>query len=231
MLRKRLPIAATATLLIAALVGCTNVPAPGSSTSPSVPASGSASAAPTAPASSLSPTPSSTGPVGVPPGAVNYSVTDWAIPSGTWLELGPSLGQIPRATLESVEFGKHPEGKPGFTRVSFRFRDAMPTCRLQYVKEFRGTSDKVVPVAGDAHLAAVFFTAQGPASGAAPVTGDGSPVVQGIAKYDEFEGYLNYGLGLQTAPQSDQVRLVRCGHLQYTDNRTAPYVVFVDIQS
>jgi len=229
---KRLPLAATAALLIAALVGCTNAPTPGSSgsASPSAPATGSASAAATTAASSPS-APSSTSPPAIPPGAINYSVTDWAIPAGTPLELGPSLGQIPRATLESVEFGKHPEGKPGFTRVSFRFRDALPTCRLQYVKEFRGTNDKVVPVAGNAHLAAVFFTAQGPASGVAPVTGDGSPVVQGIAKYDEFEGYLNYGLGLQTAPQSDQVRLVRCGHLQYTDNRTAPFVVFVDIQS
>jgi hypothetical protein len=234
MVGKRLRHCATTTLLLVLLPGCTAVPGPTSSASPSPSPSPSlsASASPTtgpttAPAS---PTPGATPPAGMPAGAINYSVTDWAIPSGDPLELGSSLGQFPPALLESVDIGKHPEGKPPYVRLSFRFREAVPTCRLQYVREFRGTNDKVVPVTGDGHLSAVFFTARGPASGAAPVTGDGSPVLQGLAMYDEFEGYLNYGLGLQLAPQSDQVRLVRCGHLQYVDNRSAPYVVFVDVQ-
>src|SRR5215218_7788272 len=174
---KWLPLTAAAAVLLAGLAGCTDAPTPGSSasTSPSGPQASAPTATQSTAASSPAPSPSSTLPAGIPPGAINYSVTDWAIPSGTPLELGSSLGQYPAALLESVEFGKHPEGKPSFTRVSFRFRGAMPTCRLQYVKEFRGTDDKVVTVAGNAHLAATFVTAQGPASGAAPVTGDGAP--------------------------------------------------------
>jgi hypothetical protein len=166
----------------------------------------------------------------MPGGTTNYSVTDWAIPSGDPLELGSSLGQFPSATLDSVEVGRHPEGSPAFTRVSFRFRDALPSCRLVYVAEFRGTDDKVVTVPGNAKLSAVFHTAAGPASGTVAVTGDGKPVIQGVVRYDQFEGYLAYGIGLQTASNSDQTRLVRCGRLQYTDGRAAPYVVFVDIQ-
>jgi hypothetical protein len=165
----------------------------------------------------------------MPSGTVNYSVTDWAIPAGDPLELGSSLGQFPSATLDAVEIGKHPEGSPAYTRISFRFRTAMPSCRLVYVREFRGTDDKVVPVPGNAKLSAVLHTASGPST-PVTVTGDGKPVVQGVVKYDDFEGYLAYGIGLQTAAASDQVRLVRCGHLQYTDDRAAPYVVFVDIQ-
>jgi hypothetical protein len=167
----------------------------------------------------------------MPPGTVNYSVTDWAIPSGDAVELGSSLGQFPSATLESVEIGKHPEGKPAFTRVSFRYRDAMPTCRLLYVDQLRNTANQVVTVAGNAKLSAVFFTAHGLVPGSVPVTGDGQPVVAGVVKVDDFEGYLGYGIGLQVAAQSDQVHLVRCGHLEYTDTRSAPYVVFVDIQN
>jgi hypothetical protein len=237
MVGKRLLGYATTALLLILLSGCTDVPGTTSSASRSPSASASPSALPTTatalPTASPTPsrTPGPTPPAGMPSGAINYSVTDWAIPSGDPLELGSSLGQFPPALLESVDIGKHPEAKPPFERVSFRFREATPTCRLQYVKDFRGTDDKVVPVKGEAHLSVVFFTAQGPASGPAPVTGDGSPILQGLAKYDEFEGYLNYGLGLQLAPQSDQVRLARCGHLQYTDNRSAPYVVFVDVQA
>jgi hypothetical protein len=167
----------------------------------------------------------------MPSGTVNYSVTDWAIPSGDPLELGSSLGQYPSATLDTVDIGKHPEGSPAFTRVSFRFRGALPSCRLVYVREFRGTDDKVVTVPGNAKLSAVFHTAAGPASGSVTITGDGKPVIAGIVKYDDFEGYLAYGLGLQVAANSDQTRLVRCGRLQYTDGRSAPYVVFVDIQN
>jgi len=221
-----------------AVMGCTNTPGPGpspsASTMPPVSTAPSPTAVPSATASSAAPTAAASAspslPPGVPGGAVNYSVTDWAIPTGDPLELGSSLGQFPSATLDAVEIGKHPEGSPAYTRVSFRFRTALPSCRLVYVKEFRGTDDKVVPVAGNAKLSAVFHTAGSPTTGTVAITGDGKPVVQGVVKFDDFEGYLGYGLGLQVASGSDQVRLVRCGHLQYTDGRAAPYVVFVDIQ-
>jgi hypothetical protein len=231
----QLTVAAAALLALAA--GCTNAPNPNPSATPStaMSASPSAAASPSsAPASpSVSPSaaasPSASVPGGMPSGTVNYSVTDWAIPSGDPLELGSSLGQFPSATLDSVEIGKHPEGSPAYTRISFRIRNAMPSCRLVYVREFTGTDDKPVAVPGNAKLSAVLHTASGPAT-AVTVTGDGKPVVQGVVKYDDFEGYLAYGIGIQTAAGSDQVRLVRCGHLQYTDDRPAPYVVFVDIQ-
>lgn len=232
--RTALSAAATAALLLVLVAGCTEggTTSPTATPQPSLTSSGkpTAQSSPSTAATSAAPSPSSSLPPGMPGGTVNYSVTDWAIPSGTPIELGSSLGQFPSAVLDSVEIGKHPEGKPAFTRVSFRFREAMPSCRLLYVREFRGTDDKAVLVAGDARLSAVFFTANGPASGTAAITGDGKPVVQGVMEVEDFEGYVGYGLGLQTAPQSDQVRLVRCGHLQYTDTRPAPYVVFVDIQ-
>jgi hypothetical protein len=157
-------------------------------------------------------------------GVVNYSITGW---STTPLELGSKLGQVPSATLESVEIGKHSEG---FTRISFRFRDALPSCRLAYVPEFRGTDDKVVPVAGNAKLSAVLHTAAGPMGKTVKPTGDGKPTVQAVVKYDDFEGYLAYGIGIQVAPDSDQVRPFRCGRLQHTDTTEAPFVVFVDVQ-
>jgi hypothetical protein len=223
-----------AAALLAFAAGCTNAPTTNPSATPSARSSASpspsavASSAPAASSSAVA-SPSASLPGGMPSGTVNYSVTDWAIPTGDPLELGSSLGQFPSATLDAVEIGKHPEGSPAYTRISFRFRDAMPSCRLVYVREFRGTDDKVVAVPGNAKLSAVLHTASSPTT-AVTVTGDGKPVVQGVVKYDDFEGYLAYGIGIQTAANSDQVRLVRCGHLQYTDGRPAPYVVFVDIQ-
>ncbi|MBB5867717.1 hypothetical protein F4553_001096 [Allocatelliglobosispora scoriae] len=230
---------AAAAMLLAFVAGCDGTVDPSASASatakPSVTASAVPSAKPSTSASasasaSPSASPSSSLPPGMPGGTVNYSVTDWSIPSGAPIELGSSLGQFPSATLESIEIGKHPEGKPAFTRVSFRFKDALPSCRLLYVREFKGADDKSVLVEGNSKLAATFFTAGGPATGSVTPTGDGKPVVAGLVEVEDFEGYLGYGLGLQTAAQSDQVRLVRCGHLQYTDTRPAPYVVFVDIQ-
>jgi hypothetical protein len=226
---------AIAIAALALAAGCTNSPTtnPSATATPSGPASAAASLSPSAKPSAsmaLSPSASPSTPPGMPSGTVNYSVTDWAIPSGDPLELGSSLGQFPSATLDSVEIGKHPEGSPAYTRVSFRFRDALPSCRLLYVGELRGSDDKIVTVPGNAKLSAVFHTAASPASGSVTITGDGKPTVPGVVKYDDFEGYLGYGIGIQVASATDQVRLVRCGHLQYTDGRSAPYVVFVDIQ-
>jgi hypothetical protein len=236
MTNKHAQLTVVAAALLAFAAGCTNAPTANPSATPSAGSSASPSpaASPSAAASSASApsavaSPSASVPGGMPSGTVNYSVTDWAIPTGDPLELGSSLGQFPSATLDAVEIGKHPEGSPAYTRISFRFRDAMPSCRLVYVREFRGTNDKVVAVPGNAKLSTVLHTANSPTT-AVNVTGDGKPVVQGVVKYDDFEGYLAYGIGIQTAANSDQVRLVRCGHLQYTDSRPAPYVVFVDIQ-
>jgi hypothetical protein len=233
---RRHTAAAVAVAALALAAGCTNVPTANPSATPSEVASPSAAPSPSQAASSSpptapSPSKSASTPPGMPSGAVNYSVTDWAIPSGDPLELGSSLGQFPSATLESIEIGKHPEGSPAYTRVSFRFRDALPSCRLLYVGELRGTDDKVVPIPGNAKLSAVLHTAAGTASGSVTITGDGKPTIQGVVKYDEFEGYLGYGIGIQVASATDQARLVRCGRLQYTDDRSAPYVVFVDIQN
>lgn len=202
--------------VLALAAACTDTPSTTPSGTPSTPAT-SPSAAPSTAASPTAPT-----------GTVNYSVTDWAQPRGTPLQLGSENGQMPSATLATVEIGRHPEGSPAYTRVSFRFRDALPNCRLAYVAELRGTDDKVVPVAGNAKLSAVFHTAA--TKGKVAVTGDGKPTVAAVVKYDDFEGYLGYGVGIQVAAGSDQVRNVRCGRLQYTDGRAAPFVVFVDVQ-
>jgi hypothetical protein len=228
MTRRHAQLTAAALAALAFAAGCTNpTPSGSASQAPSAGTTSPAANPGTAP-SSGAPAASSSSPQ--PPGTINYSVTGWAVPHGNPLELGSSLGQFPSATIDSVEIGRHPEASPAFTRVSFRFRDALPSCRLVYVGEFRGTDDKVVAVPGNAKLSAVLHTAASPASGAVPVSGDGKPVVQAVVKYDDFEGYLAYGLGLQTAANSDQTRMVRCGRLQYTDGRAAPYVVFVDIR-
>ena len=48
----------------------------------------------------------------------------------------------------------------------------------------------------------------------------------------DFEGHLTYGLGLQVAPNSDQVLLVRAGELTKPDGAGGMfYVVYVDIQT
>jgi hypothetical protein len=204
---------------VAAMAFATGCATTGSTTSPTPSATGTTPSATESPAASPQSSPTSD--------VANYSITDW---STTPLELGSKLGQMPSATLASVEIGKHPEASPSFTRISFRFRDALPSCRLAYVPEFRGTDDKVVPVAGNAKLSAVLHTAAGPMGKTVKPTGDGKPTVQAVVKYDDFEGYLAYGIGIQVAANSDQTRPVRCGRLQHTDTTDAPYVVFVDVQ-
>ena len=235
MLGKRLRDCATTALLVVLLPGCTAVPGPTSSASPapSPSPSLSASASPTAVPTTLPASPT-------PPAprrrlACRQALSTTASPTGPYRRAIPwSLGRASASSHQlcwsrSTSASTPKESRRTFASPSDSVRPCLPadssTSRSSAARTTRSPA-----VRGDGRLSAVFFTAQGPASGAAPVTGDGSPVLQGLVKVDEFEGYLNYGLGLQLAPQSDQVRLVRCGHLQYVDNRSAPYVVFVDVQ-
>jgi hypothetical protein len=56
--------------------------------------------------------------------------------------------------------------------------------------------------------------------------------LKSVRSADDFEGHLTYGLGLQVAPNSDQVLLVRAGELTKPDDAGGTnYVVYLDIET
>ena len=58
------------------------------------------------------------------------------------------------------------------------------------------------------------------------------PVSWSVVATGDFEGNVSYGLGIQTAPNSDQVLRIRSGELKRHDNAGGFfYVVHFDVQS
>jgi hypothetical protein len=175
---------------------------------------------------------------------VSYRVTyGWAVPSTTvqiTSEAPVPIAQSPATSLPylvAITAGDHPEGNPAYARISFTFRGGFPSYRFGYVREVltQGKGDPV-PLTGNGFLEVVFVGAQAHDNAGrttirkapAPRLGIGSLASYGFG--GDYEGYVSYGLGLQAAPNSDQVLRIRTGELVRGRGPAREYVIHVDVE-
>jgi hypothetical protein len=161
----------------------------------------------------------------------------WAAPSDQVTISHPA--EMPVPYLVAIYVGDHPEGSPPYQRISFYFRESFPEYNLQYVRSVLGEgSGAPISLQGNAFLRVGFVNAQahddaGASSVAtAPDTTIGFTNLKSYGSAGDFEGHVTYGLGIQVAPNSDQVLLVRAGELRKPDGSNGfYYVVYVDLQT
>jgi hypothetical protein len=176
--------------------------------------------------------------------AVDYRVTyDWGVPSEQVTvphevpALDPSGPTLPY--LVAVYVGDHPEEDPPYQRIAFYFREAFPEYNLQYVREVvQEGSGEPIDLEGNAFLRVGFVNAQAHDNDGAstvetaPDETIGFFNLKSYGSAGDFEGHLTFGLGLQVAPASDQVLLIRAGELKRPDGSDDfYYVVHVDVQT
>jgi hypothetical protein len=225
MTRRLVPLFA---LLLVLAAGC--APAGGAASgSPAAPASGSSAPAPAS--GSSAPAPAAT-----PPAASSvssaYRVTyPWGVPSAL-VTVSHRVQVPPLRFLTEVRFGDHPGEDPPYTRVTFAFRDGLPTYRFGYVRAVVGeaTGDPVA-VPGNAVLRVSFFDAtttdDGGHSTDRPREDQGYPTLHGYGFAGDFEGHVTFGVGIQVAPGSDQALPIRVGESVRPDGT---HVVSVDVR-
>ncbi len=171
------------------------------------------------------------------PEATHRVSYDWAVPSDQVTIAHPAEARVPN--LVAIYAGDHPEGSTPYQRISFYFREGFPEYNLQYVRSVlgEGTGDPI-PLQGNGFLRVGFINAQAhddagtSTVGTAPDTTIGFTNLKSYGSAGDFEGHLTYGLGIQVAPESDQVLLVRAGELTKSDGSDGLYhVVYVDLQT
>jgi hypothetical protein len=141
--------------------------------------------------------------------------------------------------LTGIYAADHPEGRPSFQRISFYFRGGYPGYRFSFVPAVvKDAEGSPISLQGNAFLRMVFVSAQAhDESGrstilASPPPSLGFSALQSYGSAGDFEGRVTYGLGIQVAPNSDQVRRIRVGELKRADAPNSyVYVVFVDVES
>jgi hypothetical protein len=170
--------------------------------------------------------------------ATEHTVTyDWAAPSEQ-VTIEHSV-TAPTPYLVAIYTGEHPEGDPPYQRVAFYFREGFPEYNLQYVPTVQNEgSGEPIALDGNAFLRIGFVNAQAHDDAGestvtvAPAGPIGFQNLKEVGSAGDFEGHLSYGLGLQVAPNSDQVLLVRAGELTKPDDAGGTYhVVYVDIEA
>ncbi len=219
------------------LTGCATS-GPGTSGPPS----GTATSTGTPPVSATPPPPPATEPTQ----EVEYRVTyGFAVPtSPVTIQhevhppiAGPSLPPLPY--LVGIYVGDHPEGTPKYQRISFYFRGAFPGYRFNYAASVLGDgSGAPISLQGNTFLQIVFVDAQAhDNAGASTVAAKpANPInyknLKSYAPAGDFEGHVTYGLGIQVAPNSDQILPIRAGELKKPDGAGGFfYVVHFDIQT
>ena len=170
---------------------------------------------------------------------------DWAVPSNQVTIPHPvqapiaSAPALPLPYLAGIYVSDHQEASPKFQRISFYFRGAFPEYNLQYVPSLTAEgSGAMVPLDGNAVLQIGFVSAQAHDNdGASTVIATPTNPIgfQNLRSYGfagDYEGYVTYGLGIQVAPDSDQVLQIRAGEVTQPDAAGGfDYVVHVDIQT
>ena len=199
-----------------------NRPAP----APVAPTPAATTIAPVAPVAAPQATPTS-----------DFRVTyGWAVPSSTVTVTNPLSvpvappPAIPLPYLVEIRTGDH----DGFSRITFAFRGGFPEYRFGYVaRVLADGSDAPVPLSGNGALRLVFVSAQAHDNAGRSTVVDaanrsiGFPHLRAYAPAGDYEGYLTFGLGLQVAPNSDQVLPIRTGQTRRPDGL---YVVAIDVK-
>jgi hypothetical protein len=164
-----------------------------------------------------------------------YKVSyNWGVPSST-VQINHPRPVPPLSTLVAIYVGNHPEASPRYQRISFYFRDGFPSYRFEYVARLLSDGAGLpVPLPGNSFLQIVFVEANAHTeAGASSIVSAPPPTIgfqnlKGYAFAGDFEGYVTYGLGIQVAPNSDQVLKIRAGELKKPDGY---FVVHFDVQT
>jgi len=231
-------------LAVAALTagGCAKPGGPGpgrggATPAPSATTSSTGGAKPTEPAP----------PAGEPtaPG-LEYRVSyNWGVPSSSVVVNHPRTAPIapppapPLPYLVAIYVGDHPEGNPKYGRISFYFRGAFPSYDFQYVRQVLNEGQGApISLEGNSFLRIQFVQAQtrdAAGNSTIKVSPKSHIGLQNLKSYGfggDFEGYVTYGLGIQVAPNSDQVSAIRVGELRKPDGSGGfYYAVHVDAQN
>jgi hypothetical protein len=174
-----------------------------------------------------------------PSPSADYKVTyGFGVPTAT-VTVPHSASPPPLPYLVGIYVGDHPEGSPHYQRISFYFRVGFPTYAFSYVPSVLNEGQGApITLSGNAFLRVGFVNAQAhdnsgnPTVTASPASSIGFSALRSYGFAGDFEGHLTYGLGLQTASNSDQVLPIRSGELKKPDGAGGFfYVVHFDVQS
>ena len=206
-------------------------------------ASADAVVPPTAASQSAQPEPPSTEPTA---DSIEYRLTyDWGVPSSNvsiphtvHAPIAPPPA-LPLPYLVAIYAGDHPEADPKYQRISFYFRGTFPEYDFRYVRGLTAEgSGATIPLDGNAFLQVGFSSAQAHDNDGAstvkvtPKNPIGFQNLKSYASAGDFEGHVTYGLGLQVAPDSDQVLAIRAGELKKPDGVGGfYYVVHIDVMN
>jgi hypothetical protein len=181
-----------------------------------------------------------------PATGIEYRVTyDWGVPSSNvsvphtlQAPIAPPPA-LPLPYLVAIYAGDHPEADPKYQRISFYFRGAFPGYNFRYVRAVTADgSGATIPLDGNSFLQVAFSSAQAHDNEGAstvkvmPRNPIGFQNLKSYAAAGDYEGYVTYGLGLQVAPDSDQVLAIRAGELRKPDGVGGfYYVVHFDVMN
>ncbi|MFE9690793.1 hypothetical protein [Micromonospora sp. NPDC005806] len=209
---QRVPLLASLVVLLAAACSTTDrggaAPAPTTAPAP-------AATTPAATPAATTPAPATTA---ASPAAGDWRVTyGWAVPAAPArvthtvpVPVTPAPGE-PLPVLVQIQVGDHPA--EGFSRISFAFRGPAPSYQVAYVARVESDgSGTPVSLPGNAFLAVRFDPAQahdssGRSTVSAPPRAIGYPTLRGWAPAGDFEGYVSFGLGVQTSGTRLPLRL------------------------
>jgi hypothetical protein len=131
------------------------------------------------------------------------------------------------------------EQRSGFARISFTFRAAFPQYNFQYVPQViaDGTGNPV-PLEGNSFLQIRFVHAQAHNNAGKSTIESaadqqiGFPNLKSYAPAGDFEGVVSFGLGIQVAPNSDQVLAIRTTEFQHADGKGGfTFTISFDVQN
>jgi hypothetical protein len=177
---------------------------------------------------------------------LEYRVSyNWGVPSDEVVVEHPLTAPIapppalPLPHLVAIYAADHPEGNPRYQRISFYFRGQFPSYNFQYVREVLSEGPGTpIPLQGNAFLRVGFVDAQQHNNAGATTvkTQPRNPIgfnnLKSYGLAGDFEGHVTYGLGIQVAPNSDQVLKIRAGELKKPDGSGGfYYVVHFDVQT
>lgn len=239
---RRAGTALLALLVSGLLAACSGpgAPTPSSSTPTSGPAT---SAVPTSSApvpTSAAPSPSATSTVVRAVTTHAFGIPTVAAPFTTVHAIRPPIAPPPAPPLpclRQISVGRHPEASPAYDQISFRFSGALPGYEVAYVSSLTAPgSGKPVPIPGSAALLRVRFRSaqahdeQGRSSVVAPPPHPiGYAALKDYALVGDFEGVVEYGLGIAVRPHAGAAGRVRTVEVERIEGGTHVFVVAVQI--
>jgi hypothetical protein len=125
-------------------------------------------------------------------GAADATQNDLPAPTNTTAVSMAHQQQVPpQPVVSGIRLGRHAT----YDRLVFDISGAMPDYSVRYVPAVYAESGAKVPVRGTAVLAVSLHSVDVGHAPAVPAQ-TGLPTIRDIKVFDQFEGYLGYGLGI-----------------------------------